>query len=153
MYQWTRRGALAIGFAALTIGGAAAQENALERNKRNVVAFYNMMINDGKPEEAFRLYGSGTYIQHNPTVPDGAPPVIAFFTQRKKDFPEARSEIKRVIAEGDLVALHVHSRRKPDERGFAIVDIFRVDANGKIVEHWDVVQPVPENPRNDNGMF
>ena len=73
-------------------------------------------------------------------------------TLLKEKFPNSRSEIKRVIAEGDLVVLHVHSVREPGQRGRAIVDMFRLE-NGKIVEHWDVIQDIPEKPANDNTMF
>jgi predicted SnoaL-like aldol condensation-catalyzing enzyme len=83
---------------------------------------------------------------------DGAEGLKKFIVWRKQKFPNARSEIKRAFADGDYVILHVHSVRKPGERGVAIVDIFRLE-NGKVVEHWDVIQPVPEKPANSNGMF
>ena len=88
----------------------------------------------------------------NPGAPDGIEGFKAFIAMRKEKTPNAKSEIKRAFAEGDYVILHVHSVRAPDERGVAIVDIFRLE-NGKIVEHWDVVQSIPEKTANSNGMF
>ena len=90
--------------------------------------------------------------RHNPGVPDGKAPFVSFFTNRFKNTPEARARIVRSSATDDLVWLHVHSTERPGDRGRAIVDIFRVK-DGKIVEHWDVVQPVPEKAANDNTMF
>jgi predicted SnoaL-like aldol condensation-catalyzing enzyme len=85
-------------------------------------------------------------------VPDGIEPSVGFLSKRFETNPQAINEIKRVIADSDLVAVHVHSRSNDTDRGRAIVDIFCVE-NGKIVEHWDVIQPVPENAQNNNTMF
>ena len=92
------------------------------------------------------------YIQHNPTAPDGIEGFKAFLGFLREKFPDSRSEIKRAFADGDYVILHVHSVREKGTRGRAIVDIFRLE-NGKIVEHWDVVQEIPEKAANTNGMF
>ncbi len=123
----------------------------LEANKKIVVDFYNKGLND-KDYDAAEKYFGPRYVQHNPGAangPEGFKRLVGFL---KEKFPNSRNEIKRVIAEGDLVVLHVHSRRTPEDRGRAIVDIFKVE-NGKIVEHWDVIQDVPEKSANDNTMF
>jgi predicted SnoaL-like aldol condensation-catalyzing enzyme len=135
-------------FTAMLAAGQAAEQNA----KETVVAFYKMVFYDHKVADAFRTYVGASYRQHNPLVPDGIEPSVAFLSKRFESNPQAINEIKRVIADGDLVAVHVHSRLNDADRGRAIVDIFRID-NGKIVEHWDVIQPVPENAQNNNTMF
>jgi predicted SnoaL-like aldol condensation-catalyzing enzyme len=133
---------------ALSANVRAAEQSA----KEMVTAFYKMTFYDHKVAEAFKAHVGATYKQHNPLVPDGIEPSVAFLSKRFETNPQAINEIKRVIADGDLVAVHVHSRLNDGDRGRAIVDIFRVE-NGKIVEHWDVIQPVPENAQNNNTMF
>lgn len=130
----------------------AAHKDNTAKNKEIVVGFYNSIFRDHKPEEAFAKYGGDKYIQHNPRVPDGKDAALKFFGPYFQANPEAKSEIKRVVAEGDLVWLHVHARRNPSDRGRAIVDIFRVE-KGKVVEHWDVIQDIPESAVNTNTMF
>jgi len=122
-----------------------------EANKKVVVDFYEKALNQ-KDFDAAAKYVGPRYIQHNPSAPDGIEGLKGLVTFLKQKFPNSHSEIKRVIAEGDLVVLHVHSVREPGQRGRAIVDIFRLE-NGKIVEHWDVIQDIPEKPANDNTMF
>jgi predicted SnoaL-like aldol condensation-catalyzing enzyme len=134
----------------LLMAAAPALADA-ETNKKVVLDFYEKGLNQKNFEAAAQHFGP-RYIQHNPNAPDGIEGFKAFIAMRKEKFPNARSEIKRVFAEGDFVILHVHGVREPGERGVAIVDIFRLE-KGKIVEHWDVVQPIPEQPANDNGMF
>lgn len=128
---------------------ATAQTTAAE-NKRIVVDFYRTVFVEKRVREGFEKHVVESYIQHNPIVPTGREPAVKLLSERLR--PESITEIKRVIAEGDLVVLHVHSRSNPQDRGRAIVDIFRV-AGGKIVEHWDVIQAVPEKAANDNTMF
>jgi predicted SnoaL-like aldol condensation-catalyzing enzyme len=130
---------------------AAAQPSQLELNKRIATEFYDAAINRKDFAAASQYLGS-SYRQHNPTAADGAEGLRAFIDFLKTRFPNQRGEIKRVVAEGDLVVLHVHSTRGDDTPGRAIVDIFRV-ANGKVVEHWDVIQDIPAQPANANGMF
>jgi predicted SnoaL-like aldol condensation-catalyzing enzyme len=137
--------ALAVLFAA---GPALADPEA---NKKIVIDFYEKALNQKDFEAAAKHFGP-RYIQHNPNVPNGPDGLKRLVTLLKEKFPNSKSTIKRAIAEGDLVVLHVHSVREPGERGRAIVDIFRVE-NGKIVEHWDVIQDVPEKAANDNTMF
>lgn len=129
----------------------AADAPGLEANKRLVVAFYEASINKKDFAAASRYLGS-QYKQHNPTARDGAEGLKAFIEFLKMRFPNQHGEIKQVIAEGDLVVLHVHSTRGDDTPGRAIVDIFRVE-HGKVVEHWDVIQDIPEKAANSNGMF
>jgi predicted SnoaL-like aldol condensation-catalyzing enzyme len=136
---------------ALLLAIASTASADAETNKKVVLDFYEKGLNQKDFEAAAQHFGS-RYIQHNPNAPDGIDGFKAFIALRKEKFPNARSEIKRVFAEGDFVILHVHGVREPGERGVAIVDIFRLE-NGKIVEHWDVVQPIPEKPANGNGMF
>ena len=123
----------------------------LEANKKAVVEFYDLAINKKDFDAASKYFGP-KYIQHNPTAPDGIEGFKGFLTFLREKFPNSKSEIKRVFAEGDFVILHVHSVREPGTRGRAIVDIFRLE-NGKIVEHWDVVQDIPEKMPHNNGMF
>ena len=133
---------------ALTLSSAYADPTA---NKKTVVDFYEKAINQKDFDAASRYLGS-RYIQHNPVAPDGAEGLKGFIGFLKSKFPDSKSEIKRVFAEGDYVILHVHAVREPGTRGRAIVDIFRLE-DGKIVEHWDVVQDIPEKAANSNGMF
>jgi len=123
-----------------------------EENKKMVRDFYEMAFNQHKPTEAAKKYIGDQYIQHNPYVQNGAAAFYGYFEGFFKAHPKSRVEIKRVIAEGDLVVLHLHSRVDETDRGRAIVDIFRVE-NGKIIEHWDVIQTVPEKSASGNTMF
>jgi predicted SnoaL-like aldol condensation-catalyzing enzyme len=129
----------------------AAEGSQQEANKKIVVEFYEKAINQ-KDFEAASKYFASRYTQHNPQAADGPEGLKAFLQVLREKFPGSRSEIKRVFADGDYVILHVHAVREPGTRGSAIVDIFKLE-NGKIVEHWDVVQPIPEKAANSNGMF
>ena len=124
----------------------------LESNKRTVVAFFTRAYNDHEPDDAVAKHVGSQYIQHNPDTPDGAAAFIESTKGWIARYPKVSVEIKRVIAEGDLVVTHDLVRRSPDDRGFAGIDIFRME-NGKIVEHWDARQPVPEKAANNNTMF
>jgi predicted SnoaL-like aldol condensation-catalyzing enzyme len=140
---------------ALLVAGArvsfAVDSAQLEQNKKHVIEFYEKAINQKDFEAAAPYFGS-RYIQHNPGAPDGIEGFKGFLKFLKDKFPQSHSEIKRAFADGDFVILHVHSVREPGTRGRAIVDIFRLE-NGKIVEHWDVAQDIPEKAANANTMF
>jgi predicted SnoaL-like aldol condensation-catalyzing enzyme len=130
---------------------AQAGNDVREANKRTVLAFYDAALTQSDFDVAAVHFGS-RYIQHNPMIKDGIEGFRSFLHDLRKQFPELRSDIKRVFADGDFVILHVHAKRQPTELGLAIVDIFRLE-NGKIVEHWDVRQPLTETSANVNGMF
>ena len=131
----------------------ALAADTLARNKENVIAFYELAFNQHKLDEAVEKYVAEPYIQHNPGVADGGKEFIDAFAPFLKEHPQSHADIKRVIAEDDLVVVHVHSQLTPEERGEAVIDIFRLDENGKIVEHWDVAQPVPEKTASGHTMF
>ncbi len=124
----------------------------LEQNKRVVRSFYEEAFNDGDPEGAVQRYLGDRYIQHNPQAADGAEAFIGFVKWYRGEFSDLHVDIKRMIAEDDLVVTHSNIKESPDNRGKAVVDIFRVE-NGKVVEHWDVIQPIPEQAANSNTMF
>jgi len=132
-----------------------AEKARLDRNKQTVTAFYTTFMNDHDPEGAMQKYVGAEYRQHNPFVADGKEAFITFFKGLFQRVPKARMEIKRVIAEGDLVAVHVHHLDPTGGKGRASMDWFRLDQSGKIVEHWDVMQWVPEDNEvlNKNTMF
>ena len=142
---------LAAALLAPALPARAADTAQEEANKKVVVDFYEKAINQKDFEAASQHFGN-RYVQHNPGAPDGPEGLKAFLGFLKEKFPQSRSEIKRVFADGDYVILHVHAVREPGTRGSAIVDIFKLEG-GKIVEHWDVVQPIPEKAANSNGMF
>jgi predicted SnoaL-like aldol condensation-catalyzing enzyme len=126
-------------------------DGELEANKKIVLDFYNSALNGSNFESAAAHFGAG-YIQHNPMIQDGIEGFRSFVKDLKERFPKVQGDIKLIFAEGDFVILHVHAKREPEEAGLAIVDIFRLEA-GKIVEHWDVRQPMPESSANRNGVF
>ncbi len=125
---------------------------ALADNKKVVQAFYETAFVKHLPADAMKNFVGDRYIQHNPHVKNGPEPFISYFTEFYKKNPGATTEIKRMVAEKDLVVVHAHSRANEKDLGYSAIDIFRLE-NGKIVEHWDAVQPVPEKAANSNTMF
>ncbi len=125
----------------------------MEANKKTVAAFYDAVLNKKDYDLAMTFVGAGGYKAAQPdAAKDGIEGTRGFINFLKEKFPN-KSEIKRIFADGDYVIVHVHAVREPGTRGNAIMDIFRMDDKGKVVEHWDVVQPIPETAQNDNGMF
>jgi predicted SnoaL-like aldol condensation-catalyzing enzyme len=146
--------------AALAPGAAHAEGSGghsqarLRRNKRTAVAFYELAFNEGKPREAVDRFAGPEYIQHNPLFADGTDAFIAAVTDFKEANPELHVDIRTVIAEGDRVLTHSLLTLNPDDLGMVAADIFRINPRtGRIVEHWDVVQPFPEESVNDHPMF
>jgi predicted SnoaL-like aldol condensation-catalyzing enzyme len=123
-----------------------------EKNKAIVREWNDLAFVQRQPEAAVAKYLGSHYTQHNPQAADGAEAFIGFVHYFTAAFPNSRLEVKRMAAEGDLVMMHSHLVRQPGDRGVAVVDIFRLE-EGKIVEHWDVSQEVPEKSANNNSMF
>lgn len=123
----------------------------LEQNKSNAIAFYKMAY-EGEPRKATELYVGDDYIQHNPLVGNGITPFILYFERMQNEYPEKSIEFVRAIAQGDLVALHTH-QTWPGNQEYVTMDFLRFDNNGKIVEHWDAMQEIPEGTLNGNTMY
>jgi len=123
----------------------------LEANKQNAIAFYRTAYL-GEPVKAVAKYVGAQYIQHNPLVGDGKRAFVDYFTEMARDYPGKSIEFVRAVAEGDLVALHTH-QTWPGNAEYVTMDFFRFDDNGKIVEHWDSIQAVPDETKNGNLMY
>lgn len=145
---------LALSFGSIVLPGGSVQAASRDlgsENRQFVETFWNELFNqhnvnviDNKVDDI--------YIQHSPSVADGKVAFKNAMTNYLKEFPESTAEIKRIVSEGGYVFIHNHIKLNPQDRGQAAVDIFRVE-NGKIVEHWDIIQDVPEQSENNNTMF
>ena len=124
----------------------------LEANRNTVMSFYDMMFNQCRPRDAIEQFTGDTYIQHNPHVGDGKEAFIAYFDKMAREYPGKKAELIRTVAEGNLVVLHCR-QVWPGLPDYAGIDIFRMDDAGKVVEHWDVLQTVPDDMAHANGMF
>ncbi len=127
------------------------RQMSLEKNKENAIAFYKMAY-EGNPKEAIAKYVGEEYIQHNPDVADGIQGFIDYFERMQREYPDKSIAFVRCIAEGDLVALHTH-QIWPGNDEYITMDFFRFDENGKICEHWDSIQQIPERSANPNTMY
>ena len=150
-----KAGAKAKASARRTVRKASAKEHSvaaqLARNKQLVLSFYHKIIGE-KDYEGARQYMGTEYRQHAPYATDGHAGIAEWVRNFKQAFPQHRYEVKKIIAEGDLVVLHLHGMNGPSPHGESVIDIFRIE-NGKVVEHWDVIQPIPESADNANSMF
>ncbi|WP_338790977.1 ester cyclase (plasmid) [Bernardetia sp. Wsw4-3y2] len=126
----------------------------LQKNKENAIAFYKTAY-EGNPKKAIETYIGKEYIQHNPDVADGTQGFIDYFERMQIEYPDKSIEFVRCIAEGDLVALHTHQTwlEKDVQNEYITMDFFRFDKNGKICEHWDAIQKIPEKSANPNTMY
>ncbi|MFY0650811.1 MAG: nuclear transport factor 2 family protein [Cyclobacteriaceae bacterium] len=123
----------------------------LEENKKNAIAFYKIAY-EGNPKGAIEQYIGDEYIQHNPDVADGTQGFIEYFERMQKEYPAKSIKFVRCIAEGNLVALHTH-QTWPGNDQYVTMDFFRFDEQGKICEHWDAIQQIPEKSANPNTMY
>lgn len=124
---------------------------SLEINKQNAIEFYRMAYS-GSPKGAVEKYVGNEYIQHNPLVGNGTQPFIDYFERMQSEYSDKSIKFVRAVAEEDLVALHTH-QTWPGNEQYVTMDFFRFDSNGKIVEHWEAIQEIPETSLNENTMY
>jgi len=150
------RGRIALIVAALGVALAASapadSHISKKANAQKAIGFLEMVFNQKKVKEGFDKYVGDKYIQHNPIAADGKDAAVEVLGKALQALPGWTYEIKHAYVDGDYAIVHSHVRIKPEDRGMAVVDIFRFE-KGKVVEHWDVVQPIPEKSANNNTMF
>jgi predicted SnoaL-like aldol condensation-catalyzing enzyme len=129
----------------------AQMSHDLEKNKKNAIDFYRTAYL-GNPEAAVENYVGAVYIQHYAVVADGKQAFVDYFDEMEKDYPGKSIDFVRAVAEGDLVALHTH-QTWPGGDQYVTMDFFRFDESGKIIEHWDSIQEIPEETKNGNPMY
>ncbi|HKE43426.1 MAG TPA: nuclear transport factor 2 family protein [Steroidobacteraceae bacterium] len=146
--------ALALLCGTLALSSAASADTPVTSNPKGKIAveFLDMVFNQKKVKEGFAKYVGSYYKQHNPFAADGAQPAIDFLAPYLEKNTGYRYDFKHVYVDGDIVVVHSHVKRDDNDRGSAVVDIFRLE-KGKVVEHWDVIQPIPEKSANSNTMF
>lgn len=120
-------------------------------NLRLVQRIYEEVLGPIDSGAVDALFDPG-YIQHNPSAATGSQGLKEMLDRAKIKYPKCEHRVKRLLVDGDLVAAHVHVIFQPGDDGFAVVDIFRI-AKGRIAEHWDVMQPITQSTKNDNGRF
>jgi predicted SnoaL-like aldol condensation-catalyzing enzyme len=150
-FMQVRVALVAAALAAMLIAPAQAGISK-KANAQKVIAFMDLVFNQKKVKEGFDKYVGDKYIQHNPIAPDGPEAAVEVLGKALVALPGWTYDFKHAYVDGDIVVLHSHVKMKADDRGMAVVDIFRFEG-GKIVEHWDVVQPIPEKSANNNTMF
>lgn len=123
----------------------------VEQNRRNAIDFYKLAY-EGRPREAVDRYVGSSYTQHNPWVEDGPDAFVEYFDRMHREYPDKSISFLRSVAEGDLAAVHTH-QVWPGGEEYVTMDFFRFDDDGKIVEHWDAVQEVPEQTASGNPMY
>ena len=136
----------------LLVAAPASAGISKKANAQKAVAFLDMVFNQKKVKEGFDKYVGSKYIQHNPIAADGKEAAVEVLSKVLQAMPEWHYDVKHAYVDGNIVVVHSHVRFKADDRGMAVVDIFRFE-KGKVVEHWDVVQPIPEKSANSNTMF
>jgi predicted SnoaL-like aldol condensation-catalyzing enzyme len=143
---------LALGAAQAGVAASADAAKCRLAPKEVVTRFMTALYVDKQVRAAFETWVDSGYIQHNPMAQTGRQAAIDFLEPFFAQHPDIHYSIKRIMADGNLVAVHSQGKFSADDRGIAVVDILRVEGC-KVVEHWDVVQPVPEKTANSNGMF
>src|SRR6187401_2879747 len=146
------RVALIVAILAVALAAPASAGISKNAKAQKVIAFMDMVFNQKKVKEGFDKYVGDKYIQHNPIAPDGKDPAVEVLGKALQALPGWTYEVKHAYVDGDYAIVHSHVRMKADDRGMAVVDIFRFE-KGKVVEHWDVVQAIPEKSANNNTMF
>ena len=141
-----------VALTACAIASPASAHLSKNPKAQKAIAFLDMVFNQKKVKEGFDTYVGDKYIQHNPIAADGKDAAVDVLGKALKAMPGWTYEFKHAYVDGDYAIIHSHVKMKPDDRGMAVVDIFRFE-KGKVVEHWDVVQPIPEKSANNNTMF